>query len=94
MRIILSAPPPQRAADYPCLLISWIVGALDASWRATFEIIHMSFPERSGPFRTQWRMNAGWDMNKINKLLEIWTHEKQSEEKYAGDSDADPVADA
>ena len=61
-------------------MISWIVGALDASWRAAFEIIHMSFPEKRDSFRTQWHLNEGWDMNKVCKLLAIWDDERKSEE--------------
>lgn len=39
---------------------AWIVGALDASWRAVDEIILRSYPDRYGDFIRMWGRNEEW----------------------------------
>lgn len=39
---------------------AWIVGALDASWRAVYEIVLHSYPERYNMFLRLWGKNEEW----------------------------------
>ena len=82
MRINPFRPPNALLIVPPlCLLISWTVGAVDASWRAAYEIINLSFPDLRHPFRKQWGLNEGWDEKLTYCLLAIWEEIKEEEKE-------------
>lgn len=39
---------------------SWVVGALDASWRAVYEILRTSYPEKLKRFKQLWGSDEDW----------------------------------
>ena len=39
---------------------SWVVGALDASWRAVYEILWSSYPGKVKEFERMWGSDEDW----------------------------------
>ena len=39
---------------------SWVVGALDASWRAVYEILRTSYTDKLPKFKELWGSDEDW----------------------------------
>jgi hypothetical protein len=50
------------------LSLSWVVGALDTAWRAVWQIVLLSYPEKLQDFYDHWGYNPEWQTE--SKILD------------------------
>lgn len=57
--------PPCHFLAHDAWRCSWVVGALDASWRAVYEILWSSYPDKVEDFERMWGSDEDWTQDII-----------------------------